>query len=152
MPKTQGVCFEGDCGTKPMRQATCPPGDAGVDAMFKAFSDVTRLRILHLLLSGEMCVGDLATIVGATQPRASQHLACLRAAGLVTCRREGLWSYYSLTRPTTTFHKKLLECLRHCFAEVPELQADDRRAAKLAKATPCCPPATPRRRTPKASR
>jgi ArsR family transcriptional regulator len=152
MPKTQSVCCEGDCGTKPMRQATCPPGDAGVDAMFKAFSDVTRLRILHLLLSGEMCVGDLATIVVATQPRASQHLACLRAAGLMTCRREGLWSYYSLTRPTTTFHKKLLECLRHCFAEVPELQADDRRAAKLAKATPCCPPTAPRRRTLKANR
>jgi ArsR family transcriptional regulator len=122
------------------------PGDAGVDAMFKAFSDVTRLRILHLLLAGEMCVGDLATVVEATQPRASQHLACLRVAGLVTCRRDGLWSYYALARPTTTFHKKLLECLQHCFAEVPELQADDRRAAKLARAAPCCPPVAPRRR------
>ena len=152
MAKKRSECCDGDCGTATMRRATCPPADTGVDAMFKAFSDVTRLRILHLLLAGEMCVGDLATIVEATQPRASQHLACLRAAGLVTCRREGLWSYYSLARPTTTFHKKLLECLRHCFSEVPELQADDRRAAKLAKAAPCCPPASPRRRTTKASR
>ena len=79
-------------------------------------------------------------------------LRALRAAGLVTRRRAGLWSYYSLARPTTTFHKKLLECLRHCFSEVPELQADDRRAAKLAKAGPCCPPAAPRHRSTAASR
>ncbi len=135
------------CGPK----TTKPPGEAGVDAMFKAFSDVTRLRILHLLLRGETCVGDLTTILEATQSRVSQHLACLRAAGLVTCRREGLWSYYSLARPTATFHKKLLECLRHCFSEVPELQADDAQAAKLAKTTSCCPPAK-RRRPPAASR
>lgn len=131
-----------DCGP----EATKPPGDAGVDAMFKAFSDVTRLRILHLLLRGEMCVGDLVTILEALQPRTSQHLATLRVAGLVTCRREGLWNYYSLARPTATFHKNLLECLRHCFAEVPELQADDRRAAKLSKSAACCPPAKPRQR------
>lgn len=109
--------------------------------MFKAFSDTTRLRILHLLLGGEMCVGDVATVVEATQPRASQHLACLRSAGLVTCRRDGLWSFYSLATPKSKFHRKLLECLKHCFAEVPELQADERRAAKLAKAASCCPTA-----------
>jgi ArsR family transcriptional regulator len=114
--------------------------------MFKAFSDVTRLRILHLLLRGEMCVGDLVTILESPQPRISQHLATLRSAGLVTCRREGLWSYYSLARPTATFHKKLIECLRHCFAEVPELQADDRRADKLVKSGACCPPAKSRKR------
>jgi ArsR family transcriptional regulator len=120
--------------------------DVGVDAMFKAFSDTTRLRILHLLLGGEMCVGDLSTLVEASQPRASQHLACLRAAGLVTCRREGLWCFYSLAEPKTSFHAKLIECLRHCFAEVPELQADERRAAKLAKSSPCCPPSQSRGR------
>lgn len=152
MPTKQSVCCQDDYGTVAQRPSSRLPGDAGVDAMFKAFSDVTRLRILHLLLAGEMCVGDLAMIVDATQPRVSQHLACLRAAGLVTCRRAGLWSYYSLARPTTTFHKKLLECLRHCFSEVPELQADDRRAAKLAKAGPCCPPAAPRHRSTAASR
>jgi ArsR family transcriptional regulator len=115
-----------------------------VDAMFKAFSDGTRLRILHLLLGGEMCVGDLVTILEVPQPRTSQHLAALRSSGLVTSRRDGLWSFYSLAEPKSNFHKKLLECLRHCFSEVPELQADHRRAAKLAKSAPCCPPAKPR--------
>ena len=81
MPTKQSVCCQDDYGTVAQRPSGRLPGDAGVDAMFKAFSDVTRLRILHLLLVGEMCVGDLAMIVDATQPRASQHLACLRAAG-----------------------------------------------------------------------
>jgi ArsR family transcriptional regulator len=112
--------------------------------MFKAFSDVTRLRILHLLLRGEMCVGDLVTILEAPQPRTSQHLATLRSSGLVNSRRDGLWSFYSLAEPKSNFHMKLLECLRHCFAEVPELQADDRRAAKLSKSAPCCPPSASR--------
>lgn len=152
MPKKQSECCDYESRRQTTRLATCPPGDRGVDAMFKAFSDGTRLRILHLLLGGEMCVGDLASIVEATQPRASQHLACLRTAGLVTCRRQGLWSYYTLARPATTFHKKLLECLRHCFSEVPEIQADGRRAAKLATAAPCCPATAPRRRIPKAIR
>jgi ArsR family transcriptional regulator len=131
-----------DCG----HEAPATAVNASVDAMFKAFSDGNRLRILHLLLRGEMCVGDLVTILEAPQPRVSQHLATLRSAGLVTCRREGLWSHYSLARPQATFHKKLIECLRHCFAEVPELQADDRRAAKLAKTAPCCPPSPQRKR------
>jgi ArsR family transcriptional regulator len=107
--------------------------------MFRAFSERTRLRLLHLLLDGEMCVGDLVAILGISQPRVSQHLAYLRNAGMVARRKEGLWSYYSLAKPQSPFHKKLLECLKHCFAEVPELQADNRRAAKLRREGACCP-------------
>jgi ArsR family transcriptional regulator len=112
--------------------------ESSVDTMFRAFSERTRLRILHLLLEGEMCVGDLVAILESTQPRASQHLAYLRSAGLVTARKEGLWTYYSLTPAKSPFHKKLLECLQHCFSEVPELQADEKRAAKLRRSDRCC--------------
>ena len=115
---------------------------ADVDNMFRAFSERTRLRILHLLLDGEMCVGDLVSILEISQPRASQHLAYLRKAGLVVGRKSGLWNYYSLARAESPFHKKLLECLKHCFSEVPELQADDQRAAKLRREGPCCPRAS----------
>lgn len=112
--------------------------ESSVDTMFRAFSERTRLRILHLLLDGEMCVGDLVAILETTQPRASQHLAYLRNAGLVTARKEGLWIYYSLAPTQSSFHKKLLECLKHCFSEVPELQADEKRAAKLRRSGRCC--------------
>ncbi len=110
-----------------------------VDLMFRAFSDRTRLRILHLLQGGESCVGDIVEILDVSQPKASRHLAYLRKAGLVVVRKSGLWSHYDLAPPQTPFHRKLLECLAKCFGEVPELQADQARAAKLRKSGGCCP-------------
>ena len=65
--------------------------------MFRAFSDRTRLRILSLLRRREFCVGDIVEILQVPQPRISRHLAYLRKAELVTVRKAGLWSYYSLT-------------------------------------------------------
>ena len=53
-----------------------------VDLVFRAFSDRTRLRILHLLRGGELCVCDLVKVLDVPQPKASRHLAYLRRAGL----------------------------------------------------------------------
>jgi ArsR family transcriptional regulator, arsenate/arsenite/antimonite-responsive transcriptional repressor len=111
----------------------------GVDLMFRAFSDRTRLRILHLLRDGELCVGDVVEVLQIPQPRVSQHLAYLRKSNLVAVRKAGLWSHYSLAQAKTPFHRKLLECLDKCFGDVPELQADVVRASKLRKAGGCCP-------------
>ena len=67
-----------------------------VDAMFRAVSDRTRLRILNLLRDGELCVCHIVDVLGVPQPTASRHLAYLRRARLVMVRKEGLWSYYRL--------------------------------------------------------
>ncbi len=109
------------------------------DVMFRAFSDRTRLRILYLLRGGECCVGNIVGILGIEQPSASRHLAYLRKAGLVAVRRSAQWSYYSLTPPTSDFHAKLLECLGCCFSEVPQLRADQERAAQVRRDGGCCP-------------
>ncbi len=111
------------------------------DSMFRAFSDRTRLRILHVLQGGELCVGDIVEILRAPQPRISRHLAYLRKANLVMVRKSGLWSHYCLAPAKTPFHRKLLECLAKCFGEVPEIQADSTRAAKVRKSGGCCPKA-----------
>ena len=111
-----------------------------VDVLFRAFSDRTRLRILHVLRGGELCVGDIVESLRAPQPRISRHLAYLRKAHLVLVRKSGLWSHYSLAPAKTPFHRKLLECLEKCFTEVPELQADDARARKIRESAGCCPP------------
>ena len=110
-----------------------------VDSMFRAFSDRTRLRILHVLRGGELCVGDIVESLRAPQPRISRHLAYLRKANLVLVRKSGLWSHYSLAPAKTPFHRKLLECLGKCFNAVPELQADEARAAKIRASGGCCP-------------
>ena len=108
-----------------------------VDRLFRAFSDRTRLRILHLLQHGELCVCDLVSVLRVPQPTASRHLAYLRRSGLVEIRKQGSWVYYSLAEPRNTFHSKLLECLRSCFNDVPELGKDSARRAK-AKLGSCC--------------
>jgi ArsR family transcriptional regulator len=111
-----------------------------VSDKFAAFSDPTRLRILHLLREGELCVGDLVTILAMPQPTISRHLAYLRRSTLVETRKSGLWMYYSLATPRSEFHRKLLECLTACFVDVPELKKDAVRAAKLRKSGGCCEP------------
>jgi ArsR family transcriptional regulator len=107
--------------------------------MFRAFSDRTRLRILHLLQSREFCVGDIVTILGVPQAKASRHLGYLRRAGLVRVRKEGHWSYYSPAPAKDAFHQKLVECLACCFGDVPELKADAAQAKRLQKTGGCCP-------------
>lgn len=111
----------------------------GADAKFRAFSDQTRLRILHLLQGGELCVNDLVEIIGVPQPTASRHLAYLRRAELVVARKAGQWIHYGLAPARSPFQRKLLECLSKCFDEVPEIKKDSARAAKVRKAGGCCP-------------
>ena len=64
--------------------------------LFHALSDETRLGIIEMLRDGERCVCDLQTDLDAAQSRLSFHLKVLREAGLVTDRKEGRWSYYSI--------------------------------------------------------
>ena len=106
--------------------------------MFKAFADRTRLRILHLLRQREMCVGDLVKILRVPQPKASRHLTYLKRSRLVVSRQDGLWRFYSLTPQRGKLHRRLLDCLDTCFADVPEIKADESRAKALAKSGGCC--------------
>ena len=109
-----------------------------VDRMFRAFSDRTRLRILHLLREGELCVCDLVEVIGAPQPKVSRHLAYLRKAGLVLARKDGLWSYYKLAPARDQFHQKLLDCLACCFGSVPELAKDAATLRTGKRCRKCC--------------
>lgn len=102
-----------------------------INLMFRAFSDRTRMRILYLIQQGDMCVGDIVRVLRVPQPTASRHLAYLRRAGLVQARRDGAWTYYSLTPARLAFHRHLIQCLRSCLRQVPEMAADAARAAKL---------------------
>ncbi len=66
----------------------------------KAMADPMRLRILHALHGGELCVNDILQQVGGSQANVSKHLSVLRRAGLVTCRREGVNILYRIEDPT----------------------------------------------------
>ena len=64
--------------------------------LFHALSDETRLEIMEMLRGGERCVCELVDDLEAAQSRLSFHLRVLKDAGLVTDRKEGRWSYYTI--------------------------------------------------------
>jgi ArsR family transcriptional regulator len=83
----------------------------GVEAYFKGLADINRLRIVNLLLSGELCGCDIQYVLGASQSNVSRHLTYLKRSGLVTDRRAGYRVYYQLVKDKAEI-KALLSYLR----------------------------------------
>lgn len=83
----------------PAELAALEASAAAAARLMKLMSSEQRLIILCRLGDGECSVGDLAQHVGLAQSAASQHLAKLRAEGVVGTRREGQTIYYRLTDP-----------------------------------------------------
>ncbi len=66
--------------------------------VFKALSDGNRLKILEMLTGGETCACRILEALSITQPTLSHHMKVLQECGLVTVRKSGRWSYYTLSR------------------------------------------------------
>jgi ArsR family transcriptional regulator, arsenate/arsenite/antimonite-responsive transcriptional repressor len=109
-----------------------------MESLFKALADATRLRILGLLLAGEVCVCDIHETLKIPQPKASRHLAYLRRSGLVETRREGLWIHYHLGAFANPVMAAILDAVRHGLTHVDAVRRDGER---LRKRTGCCVPA-----------
>lgn len=72
------------------------PDTGGLAELFKVLADETRASIVYLLSKEELCVCDIATILGTTVSNVSHHLRLLRTSHLVRFRREGKQVYYTL--------------------------------------------------------
>ena len=75
---------------------SAPSRDAEIVQRLQALAELTRLGIVRRLASGERCVCDLQTELGASQSRLSFHLKKLKDAGLILDRPQGRWVYYRL--------------------------------------------------------
>lgn len=64
--------------------------------LFKVFGDSTRIKVLFALFESELCVGDIAQVLGLSQSAVSHQLRILKQSKLVKFRREGKTVYYSL--------------------------------------------------------
>ncbi len=75
-----------------------PPDEQLYDLaeLFKVFGDTTRIRILYALLEAELCVGDMASLLGLTPTACSHQLRVLKNNKLVRFRRDGKTVFYSL--------------------------------------------------------
>lgn len=106
-------------------------------SLFAALADRTRLRLLNLMDSREVCVCYFVEILGQSQPKISRHLAYLRRAGVVAARREGKWVHYKIVVPANSDAAKILRETLAVLREDKTMRAD---LSRLNKA--CCVPET----------
>ena len=95
-PRTRSRFVDGD---RVRRARRAIAGERAVEKMtrtFRALGDPTRAKVVLALSTEELCVGDLAQLLHTTPSVISHQLRVLRDLGLVSCRRQGRSSYYSL--------------------------------------------------------
>ena len=90
--------------------------------VFKALCDETRLMVLELLQSGEKCACVLLEYVRVNQPTLSHHMKILVESGIVSARKEGKWTHYSISETGREAAIKLLAEIT--FASSGDINAD----------------------------
>ena len=97
----------------------------------KLLSDPTRLRLVALLTQEELSVAELQEILDMGQSRISSHLALLRQGGLVTDRRQGKKTFYSLNPSLSTTNRELVHASCRAVSELPEINEDGRQLERI---------------------
>ena len=106
--------------------------------IYDCLCDRTRLRILHLLSQGPLCVCHFQVTLREPQVKISKHLAYLRTRGLVKAKRRGNWMVYSLPEKPSRELAANLACLQDCAIEEAVFRQDLARLKKLAPdLSPC---------------
>lgn len=109
--------------------------------IYECLCDPTRLRLLHVLAQGPLCVCHFQEILGEPQVKISKHLAYLRARGLVVVERSGNWMVYELPAKPPRELAANLACLQDYAREDSVFKRDLARLKKLApgfaKTSPC---------------
>jgi ArsR family transcriptional regulator len=94
--------------------------------IYQCSCDETRLRILHLLSRGPLCVCHFQSILGESQVKVSKHLSYLREKGLVAATRHQNWMIYCLPGKRSSELEKNLKCLQDCAQTNPVFKKDIR--------------------------
>src|ERR1044071_300963 len=101
------------------------------ELFFRALADRTRLRLLNLIGSDEVCVCFFVEILKTNQPKISRHLAYLRRAGIVGARREGQWMHYRIVEPADADAARVLKEVMSWLVTDVEMQRDRQRLIKV---------------------
>jgi ArsR family transcriptional regulator, arsenate/arsenite/antimonite-responsive transcriptional repressor len=108
-----------------------------LEQYFKGLADRSRLRILNLLLHGELCGCDIQYVLQTSQPNISRHLQYLKNSGLVLDRRDGFRIFYRLAEPTRGAKKNLFDFLRLAFKDEEPFSDDIRKLKEAIKHGAC---------------
>jgi len=101
--------------------------------VYECLCDVTRLRILNLLIHSPLCVCHIEEIIGGPQARISRHLAYLKGHQVVAMRRYQNWSIYQIRSLRSPALQLQLQCLQDCTQEIPMFKEDRKKLRSLAK-------------------
>lgn len=99
--------------------------------IYKCLCDETRLRLLHLLKQGPLCVCHFQSILGMPQVAVSKHLAYLRAHKMVEAHRREQWMIYTLPAKRSRELDLQLQCLQDCAQTHEVFKSDLQRLKKL---------------------
>jgi ArsR family transcriptional regulator len=108
-----------------------------LECWFRGLADINRLRILNLLMQGELCGCDIQHVLGSKQSNVSRHLAYLRNCGLLQHRRHGYRVYYQLAKSVSVDHKLLFDYLAHALGREETFGADRKRLKAAIKSGAC---------------
>lgn len=115
--------------------------------IYQCFCDANRLRMIHLLSRGALCVCHFQEILELPQVKVSQHLAYLRKKGMVDATRHATWMIYSLPSKPTPELEANLKCLQDCAQTDRRFRADLKRLAKVRATCGWIPDALQEKRT-----
>ena len=110
--------------------------------IYQCLCDRTRLRILHLLLDGPLCVCHFQEVLREPQVKVSKHLGYLKRNGMVEAERCGNMMIYRLPKKQSARLRANLACLQDCAREEKAFREDGTRLAKIRNGfgpdTPTC--------------
>lgn len=106
--------------------------------VLKTLADQNRLRILKLLEKKKLCVCELSSILGITQPSISRHLKKLKSVGLINEEQEGFWTNYFLSIPDDVYGKVLLNFVQGWLNEDSLIKKDIEKSMQVNRVKLCC--------------
>ena len=101
-----------------------------MEELFKALSENSRLRILSLLTSGELCVCEIEACLDLTQSNISRHLTVLKNCGILDSYKNAQWVYYKVSEKFIQENSELWNYLLRKFTELPNYQTDCEKCKK----------------------
>ena len=78
-----------------------------MEELFRALAEKNRLRIVSLLMDGALCVCEIESCLGMSQPNASRHLLALKNAGVLESEKTAQWTYYKISERFKREHAAL---------------------------------------------
>jgi len=109
-----------------------------ISAVLKILADENRLRILNLIKGGELCVGEISTILDISRSNASKHLEKLKMAGFISGRKDAQWIYYSLEEGILAKYAFMRVLLFEQLSREEVFSCDLKRLLKYTESGFCC--------------